>query len=84
MLHFILETHSTRVPVLSLLKMYNYLFMCGILGLLTCYDVCVTTENLKLEMFILVQYFTPFKILYKENQCVSFPEFNSSALSIKC
>jgi hypothetical protein len=23
MLHFILETHTTRVPVLSLLKMYN-------------------------------------------------------------
>lgn len=44
-------------------------------------DVGVTTENQKLEIFILVQHFTPFKILHnKESHCVSFPEFDSSTI----
>jgi len=45
MFHFILENHTTRVPLLSLLEMYNWLFMCVILGLHTYYDVGLTTEN---------------------------------------
>jgi hypothetical protein len=34
-----------RVPLLSLLEMYNWLFVCVILGLPTYYDVGLTTET---------------------------------------